>query len=156
MRKRLRTGRPPSRKGAQASPPAPQPPGLLRRLGALFYDGVLLLGIFFFATLALLPLRGGAAFQPSSPAYQAYLLGVAFLFFGGFWTRGGQTLGMRAWKIRLRSADGGAVSWRQAGLRFIAALFSFGLFGLGFLAALADPQKRCWHDRASGTRMVRQ
>lgn len=139
---------------AAATPPLP-PPGLLRRLGALFYDCLLLLAILFFATLALLPLHGGA-FAPHNPAYQAYLLAVAFLFFGGFWTRGGQTLGMRAWKIRLRSADGGAVGWRQAGLRFAAALLSFGLLGLGFFAALADPEKRCWHDRIARTRMVRQ
>lgn len=131
------------------------PPGLLRRLGALFYDSILLLGILFFATLALLPLRG-SAFGPNSLLYQAYLLGVAFLFFGGFWTRGGRTLGMQAWKIQLCSIDGGAVSWRQAGLRFIAALFSAGLFGLGFFAALIDPEKRCWHDRIAGTRLLRK
>ncbi len=136
-------------------PPILPPPGLLRRLGALFYDSVLLLGILFFATLALLPFRG-EAFGPHSLAYQAYLLGVAFLFFGGFWTHGGQTLGMRAWKIRLCSAEGGKVGWRQAGLRFVAALFSFGLFGLGFFSALADPEKRCWHDRIADTRIVRQ
>jgi uncharacterized RDD family membrane protein YckC len=125
---------------------------LLRRLGALFYDSLLLLGILFFATFALMPFRG-EAFGPHSLAYQVYLLTVSFLFFGGFWTHGGQTLGMRAWKIGLRSADGGAVSWRQAGLRFLAALFSFALFGLGFFASLADPEKRCWHDRISGTRL---
>jgi len=139
---------------APKTPPDLPPPGLPRRLGALFYDCLLLLGLLFFATLALLPLRGGA-FGPHSLVYQAYLLGVAFLFFGGFWTRGGQTLGMRAWKIRLCSADGGAVSWRQAGLRFVAALFSFGLFGLGFFAALADPDKCCWHDRIAGTRLLK-
>ena len=103
----------------------PSPPGLLRRLGALFYEMVLLAGILFFATAVLLPFHGGKAFQSNNLAYNAYLLGVIFLFFGWFWTRGGQTLGMRAWKIRLCSEDGGSVSWKQAGLRFFAALFSF-------------------------------
>jgi len=157
--KRHGTGSPSQRTAAQATPATPptaQPPGLLRRLGALFYDAALLLAILFLATLALLPWHGGIAFQANSPAYKAYLLGVSFLFFGWFWTRGGQTLGMRAWKIRLCSLDGGAVSWPQAALRFMAALLSLGFFGLGFFTALTDPDKRCWHDRLTGTRMLRQ
>jgi uncharacterized RDD family membrane protein YckC len=122
-------------------------------LGALFYDSILLLGIQFFATLALVPLHG-TAFGPHNPLYQLYLLIVAFLFFGGFWTHGGQTLGMRAWKIKLYAADGGTISWRQAGLRFVAALLSLGLLGLGFFAAWFDHKRRCWHDRIAQTEMV--
>lgn len=133
----------------------PSPAGLLRRLGALAYDAVLLLGILFFATAALLPLHGGEAIQPDNWAYSAYLLAVTFLFFGWFWTHGGQTLGMRAWKIRLCSEDGGAVDWKRAGLRFVAALFSLALLGAGFFSAWLDKDKRCWHDRIAGTRMVK-
>jgi uncharacterized RDD family membrane protein YckC len=147
--------RPALRPSPAAPASIPAPPGLARRLGALLYDSLLLLGILFFATLALLPFRG-TAFGPHSLAYQAYLLLATFLFFGGFWTHGGQTLGMRAWKIKLCAAAGGPVSWRQAGVRFASALLSFGLLGLGFFAALADPEKRCWHDRLAGTRMARQ
>lgn len=130
-------------------------PGLLRRLGALLYDALLLLGLWFLATLALMPWRGGAAFQAHSPAYTAYLLALAFLFFGGFWTRGGQTLGMRAWRIKLCSQDGGAVGWRRAALRFAAALLSLAPFGLGFFWAWLDSEKRCWHDLIAGTRLVK-
>lgn len=133
----------------------PAPPGLARRLGALFYDAVLLLGILFFATAALLPFRGGEAFQSHSLAYNAYLFGVIYLFFAWFWTHGGQTLGMRAWKIRLCREDGGAVGWQQASLRFVAASISLALFGFGFYWALWDPDKRCWHDRITRTRMAR-
>lgn len=111
---------------------------------------MLLLGILFFATAALLPLRGGEAFQPGDLGFSAYLLGIAFLFFGWFWTHGGQTLGMRAWKIRLCSKDGGPVGWKQAGLRFSAALF-----GLGLFPVWRDADKRCWHDRIAGTRMLK-
>lgn len=132
----------------------PSPPGLVRRLGALFYDAILLAGILFFATAALLPFRGGAAIQSHSLAYDAYLIAVIYLFFAWFWTRGGQTLGMRAWKIRLCSEDGGNVRWSQASLRFFAALVSLGLFGLGFFWAWFDRDKRCWHDHIAHTRMV--
>ncbi len=138
-------------------PPAAaiSPPGLLRRLGALFYDLILLVGILFAATALLLPLRAGEAFRPGQAAYSTYLLAVSFLFFGWFWTHGGQTLGMRAWKIRLCAEGGGPVNWRQAGLRFLAAWLSLLPFGLGFLWALLDKEKRCWHDRIARTRMVR-
>jgi uncharacterized RDD family membrane protein YckC len=133
-----------------------KPPGLLRRLGALFYDSLLLLGLLFLATLALLVWRGGTAFGPADwLGLRLYLLGFIYLFFAGFWTYGGQTLGMRAWKLRLCSATGGAVSWPQASLRFVAALVSLGAFGLGFCWALGDAEKRCWHDRIAGTRLVR-
>jgi uncharacterized RDD family membrane protein YckC len=155
MGKRSRRQRPAKQATAQTNPPYCSPPGLLHRLGALFYDSLLLFGVLFFATLALLPWHG-AAFGPHTLLYQVYLLAVTFLFFGWFWTQGGQTLGMRAWKIKLYSADGGAVTWQQAGLRFFAALFSIGLLGLGFLAALADPEKRCWHDRIANTRLQRR
>jgi uncharacterized RDD family membrane protein YckC len=132
------------------------PPGLLRRLSALAYDCVLLVGLLFAATLAILPLRGGEAFRPHDPAYFAYLLAVGFLFFGWFWTHGGQTLGMRAWRIRLVAADGTPVSWSQAALRYVCALASLALLGLGYFWVWIDPHRRGWHDLAAGTRLVRQ
>ena len=133
----------------------PSPPGLLRRLGALFYDAVLLLGILFLATAALLPFRSGEAIHSHSLVYDAYLLGVAYLFFTWFWTHGGQTLGMRTWKIKLCSECGGSVGWKTASLRFIAGIISLGLFGFGFYWALWDPDKRCWHDCLAHTRVIR-
>lgn len=135
---------------------SPPPPGLFRRLGALFYDAVLLAGVLFAATLAVLPLRGGEAFRPHDPLFFAYLLLVVWAFFGWFWTHGGQTLGMRAWKIRLVSADGAALGWNQAALRYVCAWVSLGLFGLGYLWIWIDPQRRAWHDRLAGTRMIWQ
>jgi uncharacterized RDD family membrane protein YckC len=85
---------------------------------------------------------------------QLYLLLIAFAFFGWFWVHGGQTLGMRAWRLRLVSADGGPVSWKQAAIRFAAALLSWSCLGLGFFWALIDREKRAWHDRLSGTRLI--
>jgi len=124
-------------------------PGLARRLGAMVYDGLLLLGLWFVATALLLAFRKGQAFPPGHWAYSVYLLGVSFAFFGWFWTHGGQTLGMRAWKIALRNNRAGPLTWRQAAIRFAAALLSLGLFGLGYAWVLVDPEKRSWHDRLS-------
>lgn len=71
------------------------PPGLSRRLGALFYDSLLVLAVLFLATALLLTLRGGEAFPAGALGLKVYLFGVVFVFFGWFWTRDGQTLGMR-------------------------------------------------------------
>jgi uncharacterized RDD family membrane protein YckC len=131
-----------------------QPVGLARRLAALVYDTLLLIGLWFFATLAALPFSGGEPLGPH-PLYRAWLLLVAYGFFAGFWTHGGQTLGMRAWRIRVTDVNGGAVTWPRATLRFLAALVSGLALGLGFLWALVDREGRTWHDRWSDTRLVR-
>lgn len=137
------------------TPPGNAPSGLFRRLAALLYDAVLLAGLLFAATLAILPWHGGIAFRPHDPVFSAYLLGITFVFFGWSWTHGGQTLGMRAWRIRVVTAEGGPITWNRAVLRFVSALVSLSLLGLGYLWILFDSRKRGWHDLASGTWVVR-
>lgn len=156
---------PPRRRPAQKpddKPPASQglatgkrqPASLVRRLAALAYDWVLLTGVLFVATVAVLAFRVGQAFPPHHPGYSAYLIATGAAFFSWFWTHGGQTLGMRAWKIELVTAGEHPLTWRMALLRSIAALTGAALFGLGYLWMLVDPERRCWQDIVSGTRVV--
>ena len=77
------------------------------------------------------------------------------MFYAWFWTHGGQTLGMQAWKLRLQRLDGGPVSLWQALLRFLAAFPSLLLFGLGMLWMLVDRERMTWHDRVSESVIVR-
>ena len=128
-----------------------EPVGLPRRLAALVYDSLLILAVLFLATALALALAGGAL-DAHGWGFRAYLLAVVAGFFGWFWTHGGQTLGMRAWKIRVERLDGGPVDWPQALLRLAVAL---GTFGLGLLWAGLDLERRALYDRASGTRVVR-
>lgn len=83
-----------------------------------------------------------------------WMVVVAMGFHIWFWTHGGQTLGMRAWRIKIFSTDGQSVSFRQALVRYLVAILSLTILGLGFLWVLFDPQKRAWHDLASRTRLV--
>ena len=132
----------------------PRRAGLLRRLAALFYDSLLLLAVWFIATAIILPLTGGEAIQSRNPFYSTYLLFIGFFFYGWFWTHGGQTLGMRSWKLQLRNLREGPITWLQVLLRIMTALPAGLLFGLGYLWMLVDRQKLTWHDRYSETCVV--
>ena len=104
------------------------PAGLSRRLAAIAYDGLLLAGVLFGASALALAVSvamvGGEAFKAHNPLtgnpfFSTYLLLVCFFFYGGFWIHGGQTLGMRAWRLRLQRRDGRGIDWWQALLRFL-------------------------------------
>lgn len=127
---------------------------LPRRLAAIFYDSLLLLAVLFVAS-ALWLLRSGGQITPGfNPWFSLYLLMIAFAFFAWFWSHGGQTLGMRTWRIRLQNRNQGPLSLWQLALRFIVALISWLAFGLGFLWSLIDREKLTWHDRYSMTELV--
>lgn len=76
-------------------------------------------------------------------------------FFCGFWVRGGQTVGMRAWHIRVVRDGGGRLGWGRAAARFGALLVAALPAGLGFWWGALDERKRAWHDRWTRTRVVR-
>jgi len=104
-------------------------------------------------------MSSGRLTAPDRPLWLLYsfrttLLLVSFLFFGWFWMRGGQTLGMRAWRLKVIADTGSAVTWSQALRRFVAAGLSWAALGLGYWWAMVDREKRAWHDTLSGTRVV--
>ena len=129
--------------------------GLLRRLGAMLYDGFLLAGVMIVAAIPL-PFFQSAADGSAwvRALIQIYLILVCFLFFGWFWTHGGQTLGMRAWRLQLCRIDGQNLAWSTAVVRFLSALLSWLALGLGFFWVAIDPQNRAWHDRLSKSIVV--
>lgn len=128
---------------------------LPRRLGAVLYDTLLLAALLILASFLYIPLIDQALAPPFGRAlYQLYLLAISLAYFGWFWVHGGQTLGLRTWRLRLVARDGGAVTWKQAVRRFLAAIVSWLCLGLGFLWVLVDREKLAWHDRFSGTRLI--
>jgi uncharacterized RDD family membrane protein YckC len=149
------------------------------RLAAMTYESVLLFGVVFAAGLCLLALTGWT--YPLAPARRWMLQAVVFLavgaYFGYFWSRAGQTLAMKSWRLRVVDRDGGRLTLRRAILRYLLAwsLFAPGLAfvvlaGAGAVANLAallvgtvlmlalarlDPGGQLLHDRLLGTRVVR-
>ena len=135
----------------------PAAPGLLRRLAAIIYDGLLLIALLAIVSLPFVMQVGEQSIN-SNPllllVFRLIHLLTMFLFFGWFWTHGGQTLGMRAWRLRAEKIDGTTMDWRASLKRFFAALLSWLGLGLGYLWILVDKDKMAWHDRLSGTRLV--
>ncbi|MGA7985662.1 MAG: RDD family protein [Burkholderiales bacterium] len=130
-------------------------PGILRRLAAMTYEGTLLFGVAFVSTALFLLASGGASGLEGwrHLALQVYLGAVFAGYFLWCWLRGGQTLAMKAWHIRLVAPGQERVPPGKALLRFVLAALLLPC-GIGILWALFDPERQFLHDRLAGTRLV--
>lgn len=119
------------------------------------YDALLLLALIFVAAVPVAVLsHAHVGHWTLRWGMRGYVALVGFAFFGWFWTHGGQTLGMRAWQIRVTHADGTALTWRTAALRYVAASVSLLAAGLGYWWSLIDRERLTWHDRLARTRVA--
>lgn len=128
---------------------------VLKRIAAVGYDSILLLGVLFGTTALLLILNQGEAFRPGNPYYGCSLIATSAFFFCWFWTHGGQTLGMRAWKIRLVRNDGKPCGAKQALAHFLIGTLACAFFGMGWWYALFDRNGRTLQDVICATRVIR-
>ena len=129
-------------------------PALFRRLASALYDLLLLTALVLVASFPFLAVVGDSTQGWRRHLLQAYILVVAGVYFVGFWTRGGQTLAMKTWRIRVVRADGGLLSRAHAVHRYVLSLLSFFALGLGFLWAFFDRDRQFLHDRLAGTAIV--
>jgi len=129
---------------------------LPRRLLIMTYDGVILFGLLIIASAIALPFGNVEKIAFEDFWFTFWLLLVYFAYLGGCWRYGGMTVGMRAWKVKLIRQNNEAISWSRCLLRFMAMFISVATLGLGFLWALVDKKKRCWHDLLADTVLVRQ
>ncbi len=129
-------------------------PRLWRRLAAICYDTLLVVALLMVLTGIVIIARAGTGVEPGEPWFQALLMVGYWLYFAWSWTHGGQTVGMRAWRMRLVGPDGADVTWGQASSRFAAAWLSALVLGLGFWWGGFDREKLCWHDRLSRTELA--
>ncbi|MCB1959501.1 MAG: RDD family protein [Rhodocyclaceae bacterium] len=130
--------------------------GLRRRLAALVYEGLLLVGVL--ALFYLIPnLIYSMAVEVAPAGWFGWLhilvvLGGYFLY---YWCTSGQTLAMQTWRLRLVTADEGKpVAWRRALLRYLLAWPSICLFGAGLWWALIDRDRQFAHDRLARTAII--
>lgn len=124
--------------------------GLMRRMIAAVYDWLLVIALMMIVSTPVIAMLGDAI-SPANPYYRIAMLLVVVAFFAGFWSHGGQTLGMKAWRLKLRRRDGSPVTLARAGLRFAFASVALLAAGLGFAWMLWDKDGLTWHDRWSDT-----
>lgn len=129
-----------------------------RHLLAMLYDSLIIIPLFMAAAALWIAVFGPTKTldEPAVPAvlqWCSWIL-ILLLFFGIFWRRAGQTLGMQAWRIELMSTSGEPLTWKQVTIRLSGAMLSAVFFGGGYLWRFVPPHHRYWHDRLSQTRLV--
>jgi uncharacterized RDD family membrane protein YckC len=134
--------------------------GIVRRVAALVYDSFLLVALLMVFTGASLFFTHGNAVMPENTGawvyvYRSGLVLVIAAYFVGNWIRSGQTLGMRAWRIRVVDERGGRLTLGPACVRFVLAVAAWSPLGLGVLWMYADPAHLAIHDRLAKTRLLR-
>ena len=143
--------------------------GFFRRLAAMVYDILVSVAVGMVAAMMMLLVlvvllengvldKGGVEHVSDviqqSVLYQSIIQGWVALwvigFFAWFWKNGGQTLGMRAWRLRLFSTNERSLGYARVLLRVFVSLG-----GLGTLFVLFDVKsKLALQDRIARTEML--
>jgi uncharacterized RDD family membrane protein YckC len=135
------------------------PAGFWRRFAAMIYD-FLIAGFFISLIIIIIELSISKGEEvpigsPLANVLTSFWFILSFLYFGWFWTRTGQTIGMKVWKIQAVTNDETIMNWLQALLRYIMAIFSWAIFGLGFLLIFVDKQNKALHDHLSKSKIIK-
>lgn len=127
-----------------------------RRLAAMLYEVMLMVGVLGFAFLV--PQVGYSMATKHAAAPWALLVHVYLvmgIYFVWYWRRTGQTLSMQTWRIKLVDASvGGGISLGQGLLRYSLAWPSLLFFGAGVVWSFFDRDGQFLHDRLAGTRVI--
>lgn len=148
--------------------PIPLGAGFFRRLGAWFYDLLILialemLAVGLFVGIAFIGVQLGtlsldgyldmADFITKNPnmnsIFTCYVFSIAAIFYAYFWSQAGQTIGMKAWKLKVIDESGGRISFTQGLIRLATACF-----GLGNLFVFFSKDKRAFQDLFSQSQVV--
>jgi len=163
--------------GGEAAPPRAVPP-LARRLAAMVYEGLVVAAILLIASFPFAGAATGRLEGADRHLFQAYLFFVLGLYYVWCWRHGGQTLPMKAWKLRVVGPGGAPLTAGRAILRYVLAALALGSGAVAALVLLRPPREPAtwlalapglatvlWslvdrdrqflHDRLAGTRVVR-
>jgi uncharacterized RDD family membrane protein YckC len=128
---------------------------LARRALSLIYEALLLTALLLAGSLPVVMLTHGMDASPARVLLQIYLVVLTGVYFAWQWQRGGRTLAMKTWRLRLVTRDDAPLTWRHAWKRYFLALAGTLALGIGFLWALVDREKLFLHDRLAGTLIIR-
>jgi uncharacterized RDD family membrane protein YckC len=131
-------------------------PGLLRRLASMLYEAILLFAVAFLGTWLFQLAAGTLRIEGwRMHLLQVFLLALFAAYFLWCWLRGGQTLAMKTWRIRLVAKEGhGTLAPKAAMLRFVYALLLVPTT-VGIFWAMVDRDRQFLHDRLAGSLLVK-
>ena len=135
--------------------PNSNPVSLPRRVLVIIYDSILLAAVLIFTSLPIIIPFKITIEHTLYPLYIIYIYFIAFIFFAWNWTHGGQTLGLKTWKIKLIADSGKNVTWKQSFLRYIGSLICWLSCGIGFLWCYTNKDRLAWNDIISKTRLTK-
>jgi uncharacterized RDD family membrane protein YckC len=124
----------------------------VKRLAATIYDFFLLLGVWFGCGSIALWLNDGQILHPAIGAI--IVLVSAWGFYSFFWIKGGRTLGMAAWNIKIRSSTKKSINLIQTTKRFIINIVIVFTLGLPLLQIYFSKDKKALNDKLSGTELT--
>ena len=124
------------------------------RLVSLAYESILVCAILFVSAYLFLSLVRDAQSGWARAFFQVYLLAICGFYFVICWTRTGQTLPMKTWRVRVVTLDGHALSVNRAFGRYLLAIPGM-LSGASVLWAFFDKHRQFLHDRLMYTRLIR-
>ena len=137
----------------------------LRLFAACVYELLLLLALWMLCTWIFVSLFGDATHGNKRYFLQLFLWLVTGAYFVWCWTKTGQTLATKTWKIKLISQNLAKqditnqqnvnLNMQQAMIRYALASASVLACGLGFIWALVDKNGLFLHDRLLKTRFIR-
>lgn len=112
----------------------------IKRILAFIYDLFLIIPLMMLTTVIWLPLNNGIAIEPGNPLHPLMIFTSVILtptlFYTYFWYKGGQTLGMRSWKLKIISITGHSLSKKQSTARSVLLISSLTLIYIGFKTTL--------------------
>ena len=126
-----------------------------RRMAAFVYDGFIIFSLLMLATTIALFINQGDSLLPHRSLFLLYLIIMTGLLLTWCWHRGGQTVGMLAWKIKIVDNHDQLITWKRALLRYILSLASFIFCGVGFIWCLIDKEHQSLHDRLARTKLIK-
>jgi uncharacterized RDD family membrane protein YckC len=124
------------------------------RLMSLVYEIILLFAVLFVCSYLFIGIARDAQSGLPRAIFQLYLLSVCGVYFVFCWTRTGQTLPMKTWRMRVVALDGRTLTAGRALRRYLYAIPGM-LSGISVLWAPFDRERQFLHDRLAGTRIVR-
>jgi len=131
--------------------------GLFRRLAALVYDALVVIALLFLASAIVMALISATLGQDAiirdkilveNPFYFSWLMFCWYYYYAWCWRKSGQTLGMKAWRLRLITTNNKTMTYKNTIIRFFTGAFGLANFSLVFI------KSRAWHDSLSDSDII--